>query len=194
MIEILRSIDHSLFYFVNHTLANPVLDVVCRILREKLVWIPAYIFAAWYFFKIYGLKPVIVLLAFAGITILFSDQLSSSVIKPLVHRIRPCNNPDINARLLLAYGGSGYSFVSSHAANHFALATFFSLLLPAAKRKLWGPILVLWAAAISFSQVYVGIHYPADVTAGALLGIAIGYLTGFSAVKVISLPSVKAKH
>lgn len=192
MIEILRNTDHILFHFVNHTLSNPVFDVVCPILREKLVWIPAYAFAAWYFYTVYG-KRTIWLLLFAGITILLSDQLSSTIIKPLVHRIRPCNNPDINARLLLAYGGSGYSFVSSHAANHFALATFFSLLLPATKKKLWVPILVLWAASISFSQVYVGIHYPADVTAGALLGIAIGYLTGWATLKVIALRPITAK-
>jgi len=192
MIETLRNIDHNLFQFINHTLANPVFDVVCRILREKLVWIPAYAFAAWYFYTVYG-KRTIWLLLFAGITILLSDQLSSSVIKPLVHRIRPCNNPDINARLLLAYGGSGFSFVSSHAANHFALATFFSLLLPVQKRKLWIPVLFLWAASISFSQVYVGVHYPADVTAGALLGIAIGYFTGWAVLKVIELRPITTK-
>jgi membrane-associated phospholipid phosphatase len=100
-----------------------------------------------------------------------SDQLSSSVLKPLVHRLRPCNNEAVknHLRMVIAAGG-GFSFVSSHAANHFALAFFYPQLFPKQKRWLM-IVMMLWAAVISLSQVYIGYHYPSDVLCGAFLGL-----------------------
>ncbi|MBK8556199.1 MAG: phosphatase PAP2 family protein [Lewinellaceae bacterium] len=70
--------------------------------------------------------------------------------------------------------GGGYSFTSSHAANHFAVAVFLAAVFGGLSRWL-RPGLLLWAAVISFAQVYVGVHYPGDVLAGALLGAIIGW-------------------
>jgi undecaprenyl-diphosphatase len=179
MLETLRHIDHSLFHFVNHDLANPVLDLLCPVFRNKLTWLPLYVILALLFYKKYG-RQVLWLAAFAALTILLTDQLSSSLIKPLTHRLRPCNNPEVNARLLLDYCGAGYSFVSSHAANHFGIAAF---LLPFVQRKvLFGSLLFVWAALVSFSQVYVGVHFPADVLGGAILGSVIGALLFYPAL------------
>jgi undecaprenyl-diphosphatase len=149
-----------------------------------LVWIPFYVVITFYFFKIYGRKALWLAL-FAVITILLSDQISSALIKPYFHRLRPCNNPELTSsvRLLLHDCGVGYSFVSSHAANHFAIAVFFMFLLPNQKRSV--PLLFLWAASVALSQVYVGVHYPADIFFGALLGTVIGTFTGYSARKFI---------
>jgi undecaprenyl-diphosphatase len=172
MLDTLRHIDCALFNWINHGLANPILDMVCPILRNKLTWIPLYVFLAFLFYKQYGSK-LFWIAAFAGVTLLITDQISSSLIKPLVHRLRPCNNPAIGARLLLSYCGAGYSFVSSHAANHFGIAFF---LIPFLREKfLHSVLLVLWAALVSFSQVYVGVHFPMDVVAGALLGAFVGF-------------------
>jgi len=72
--------------------------------------------------------------------------------------------------------GVGYSFVSAHAANHFALATFMSFLVGGKKGLM--ALLFIWAASVALSQVYVGVHYPADITGGAIIGIIAGFITG----------------
>lgn len=170
--------DKALFFFINQGLANPVMDVVCPILREKLTWIPLYMGIALAVYKKYGklLFPIAVV---AVLTILLTDQISSSLIKPSFQRLRPCNDPALQqqVRLLLSHCGAGFSFVSSHAANHFGLAAFFSFSV--GRRPLWIALLFFWAFAIAFSQVYVGVHYPLDVAAGALLGVCIGMGLGW---------------
>ena len=183
MIEALVDIDQQLFHIVNEGMANPVLDVLCPILRNKITWIPAYVVVAYFFYRWYGIKAL-ALLAMAGITIALSDQISATFIKQHFHRLRPCNNVLMQARALVPCGG-GYSFVSSHAANHFALAMYISLVVPIHLQKKWAAFLFPWAAIIAFSQVYVGVHYPADVTAGAILGILIGLVTAMAGNKLM---------
>ncbi len=163
-------------------MANPVLDFLCPILRNKLTWVPLYILFALLLYRKYGAK-VIYLGIGAALVILLSDQISSSLIKPYQHRLRPCNNPAIEARLLLDACGGGYSFVSSHAANHFGLAVFLVFFFE--RKRLAAPLLLLWAFAVAFSQVYVGVHFPMDVLAGALLGSIIGWVLGMAVTKLI---------
>ena len=110
--------------------------------------------------------------------IFVSDQISSHVIKPFVGRLRPCNEILIKDYVrLLANCSSGFSFPSSHATNHFALAFFLIVLFN--KRYKWVfPVLFFWAFAISYSQVYVGVHYPLDILTGGFLGTIIGITFG----------------
>ena len=92
---------------------------------------------------------------------------------------------------LLVSCGGGLSFVSSHAANHFGLAVFLSVVL--GKRFPWVvPILIFWAAVISIAQVYVGVHYPIDITGGALLGICFGYVAGRLVTRWTKTSALKA--
>jgi len=106
----------------------------------------------------------------AVLAIAVSDQ-TAGLIKHLVHRLRPCAIGE--ARLLLAECSHSFSFPSNHAANHFTLAVFLSLLF----RQRWLTfVLLFWAAFIAFSQVYVGLHYPLDIAAGAVLGALVGGL------------------
>jgi undecaprenyl-diphosphatase len=111
-----------------------------------------------------------------------SDIVSSRIVKKNIQRIRPCNDSEISGKVkLLVRCGSGYSFTSSHASNHFAAAIFlfFTYFYKDNKIK-WA--LIAWAASIGFGQIYVGVHYPFDVLCGAILGSAIGYL-GYRIVK-----------
>jgi len=176
MIDLLRNIDHQVFHFINQTIANSVLDFSCLILRGKNFLILFYCFLG---VRVYQLYPEhFFKIAMAGaITFLFTDQLSSHLIKPIFHRLRPCNNAEIGARLLTEYCGSGWSFVSSHAANSFGMAAFVSSVRNWRRQTVL--ILGIWATLVAFSQVYVGVHFPADVTGGAILGVAIGSITAF---------------
>ena len=114
----------------------------------------------------------------AGITVLLTDQIASNIIKPAVHRLRPCNDPIMLPHIhLMVDCGTGFSFVSSHASNHFGIAVFLILILR--KRFSWiTPVALFWATLICFAQVYVGLHYPFDIIGGALLGVMIGIITG----------------
>lgn len=183
MIEALIDIDKQLFHAINEGMANGFFDTICPILRNKLTWVPAYIIIAYLFYRMYGIKSL-ALMAIAGITIALSDQISASLFKPYFHRLRPCNEVLMQARALVPCGG-GYSFVSSHAANHFGLATFIAFVVPPSQHKRWAAVVFPWAILVSFSQIYVGLHYPADVFAGSVLGILIGLLTAFAGNKLM---------
>jgi undecaprenyl-diphosphatase len=80
-------------------------------------------------------------------------------------------------RLLLDRCAGGYSFISNHAANHFGMATFFFITMKPVFGK-WAALSLCWAALIAYAQVYVGVHFPSDVLAGALIGTGLGWLTG----------------
>jgi len=114
----------------------------------------------------------------AIITFAISDQLSGHLFKPLFARLRPCNDPEMFGivRLLLPNCGSGFSFPSSHATNHFAFAVFIFITLGQILGK-WKYAFIFWAASIAYAQIYVGVHYPIDVFCGTLLATAIGYTT-----------------
>lgn len=121
--------------------------------------------------------------AFALLVILLADQISSTFIKPYFARLRPCNDAALASQMrILVRCGVGYSFVSSHAANHFGLSFF---LLPLFKGNMAKSLLVLWAVAVSLSQIYVGVHYPSDVFFGAVLGMAIGTFAAWAFRKVL---------
>jgi undecaprenyl-diphosphatase len=80
-------------------------------------------------------------------------------------------------RLLLDHCSGGFSFTSSHAANHFGLAMFiFMTIQPLFKKYTW--LFFIWAAVIAYAQVYVGVHYPLDIFVGALIGLFIGWFIG----------------
>ncbi|MCY4779106.1 phosphatase PAP2 family protein [Sphingobacterium sp. UT-1RO-CII-1] len=178
MLNQLIDIDQELFLAINQGLSNPFFDWLLPILRNPYTWAPMYLFLVIFFIRTYG-KMGILVVAFTLINFGASDGISSHLIKKNVQRVRPCNDlafkEQVNLRVRC---GSGYSFTSSHATNHFAMAFFWIALF----RRRWKHALwlgVTWAALISFSQIYVGVHYPADILAGAILGTAIGLTSGY---------------
>jgi len=175
MFEQIIQLDQNLFFAINHGLSNPVFDWLMPILRNRFFWTPLYLFIVIFLVRNYGKKGWLILV-FLGLTFGLTDYFSSSIIKPTVERLRPCNDPVLKTEVRnLVACGTGFSFPSSHAANHFAIAVFLILVF----YKKWKWILptgLLWAASISFAQIYVGVHYPIDILSGALLGSIIGYV------------------
>lgn len=172
--QLLLSWDATFFHFINTGLSNPVFDAVLPFCREKWLWAPVYLFLAFFFPLNFGAKGWIFIAAMA-VAVGLADFTSSALVKKNVRRIRPCNNPEMVVQARVPCG-SGYSFTSSHAANHFAVAVFIICLLGAERRWI-RPAVLSWAGLIAFSQVYVGVHYPLDVICGGLLGAAIGWWT-----------------
>lgn len=164
-------IDHNFFVLVNSGLAHPTGDFLFPLLRNKFIWLPLYITLIFFILK-KDIRSGLFFILCCAAGILLSDQLASSVIKPLFQRLRPCqlDNPEFPVRLVLEHCGSGYSFVSAHAANHFMLAGllfYYFKINQISFSALW----FVWAGCIGLSQVYVGVHYPGDILAGAILGI-----------------------
>jgi membrane-associated phospholipid phosphatase len=174
----LYDIDNWLFYTINSTLSNPLFDWIMPFLREKLFWLPVYIFLLTWGFSTFTKKQAALFFSGIALTLMLTDVLSSRVIKPLVGRLRPCNLEHLEKQVLERVAcGPGYSFPSAHAANHFGLAFFIIAALPFLPRQ-YRLLLTTWAGSIAFAQVYVGVHFPVDVIAGALLGAAIGTVIG----------------
>jgi undecaprenyl-diphosphatase len=168
--------DKALFYLVNGKWHNGFLDAVMPVIRSSQTWVPFYLFLL--LFALFNFKKQVWWWAvFAGCTAILSNFISSDLIKENIIRLRPCNDPQLAAsvRFLLSYRPQSSSFTSSHAVNHFALATYFYYTLKDHVGK-WAWLFFLWAFLIIYAQVYVGVHFPLDVICGALIGIILGYL------------------
>lgn len=166
--ETLFGIDLYLFKLFNQTLINPIFDATMPFLTKEKHLIPVYAIILFILMWKGGRRGQIVALILV-VTVLISDQLSSTVIKTLVGRLRPCQEL-IDVRLLVNCG-SGKSFPSSHAVNNFAAA----VVLIGFFRRYWYIFLAI-ASLIAYTRVYCGVHYPSDVLAGAVIGSIIGLL------------------
>jgi membrane-associated phospholipid phosphatase len=169
--------DFRAFEAIHIGNANRVFDALLPFVRNPFFWAPLYLFLLAYMYREYGKKGLNWVLFFF-FCFVAGDFLSARVLKPLFHRTRPCiDSYWMEIHRHIVPDSVGYSFPSSHATNHFAMAIFIVLTIPHLQRT-YKLLAIFWAALIAYSQVYVGVHYPLDVTAGALLGIWIGYVIG----------------
>jgi membrane-associated phospholipid phosphatase len=138
-------------------------------------WIPLYVLIIGFCLWKYKKQGIVIILLIAASPSV-ADFTSVQFIKPFVHRLRPCRD-SISSKTDIerVSCGPGYSFPSAHAVNHFAVAIFMILIFGKKWRWIWfwG---ILWAGLISFSRIYVGVHYPIDVFCGALYGSFVGWL------------------
>lgn len=170
--ETIKYWDEQLFLYLNGQ-HQDWLDPFVDTLTGKLIWIPLYAFFIYLIIKHFN-KGSVWILAGIGLAILMADQTASGFMKPFFERLRPCHDPRWEG-LMFNYGGCGgmYGFVSSHAANTFALAIYLNLLF---RDRLKGfGWLYIWAVVISYTRIYLGVHYPLDVVVGALVGLLSGW-------------------
>ena len=169
MISWLDNIDSAVFHFFNGTMSNPIFDFIMPIITNQDIWvIPILLLVLGLIFK--GGKRGKIAAALSIIAVLSTDAIAAQWIKPLVGRFRPSYAMTESINLLVAKGGK-FSFVSNHAANMFCAAAVLSYFYAR-----WKNILYALAAAVSFSRVYVGVHYPGDVIFGGLFGYGMAWL------------------
>jgi undecaprenyl-diphosphatase len=174
MLESLQSLDRTAFFFFNG-LHTSWLDPVMYFLSKTGASLPVYALLLYLIIKTFGKQSWIVLLGVA-LTILLSDQITSGLMKPFFERLRPTHDPALDGLVhtVNGYRGGKFGFASSHAANTFGLAVLLWLLLRNHYRHIgW---LFLWAALVSFTRIYLGVHYPGDILVGALVGLTCGYV------------------
>lgn len=179
--------DYHLFHKINSDWQNPVFDYIFPFIREPTLWVPFYFFLIVFViinFKKRGLYWIF----FFAINAMLSDFVSSRLIKGNFPRLRPCRDPLLSdsIRFLVEYCPISSSFTSSHAANHFSAAMFIFMTFRKSINPWWGLVLV-WAFAISYAQVYVGVHFPIDIICGAIVGALLGYIVSSFYNKKIGL-------
>ena len=169
----LLQFDFTVFQFIHQNLSNSFFDILMPFLKNRYTWVPLYVFILLFSFFNMNWKKAISFIVLLLLTVILSDTLSSQFIKKSVKRTRPCHEVVLKNQVTpLVHCGSGYSFPSSHATNHFAIA-FYIILMGWGIQDWLKWSLLLWASLISFAQVYTGVHYPLDILAGAILGYLI---------------------
>ncbi|MEX0981572.1 MAG: phosphatase PAP2 family protein [Bacteroidales bacterium] len=171
--DTLNQIDTRLFLFLNG-LHSETFDHIMVWVSGKLTWWPFYLVLLAYLVWS-GRLQVIPLILFIALCITLADQSSVRLFKEVFERLRPCHEPALEGMVHLVNDKCGgmYGFVSSHAANSFGVAT---LLLLVVRRRLFTIVILFWAALVSYSRIYLGVHYPGDIIGGAVLGMFCGYL------------------
>jgi len=172
MLETLTRTDQQWLLWLNGH-HSPFFDGLMYAASGRYEWIPLYLLILAFIIKKYKWKSLWIILAIV-ILITLTDQ-AGNLLKNSVKRLRPCRDPQIGylVHLVHDYCGGAYGFISAHAANSFGLATFVSL----AFKNRWITLgMFFWALLVSYSRIYLGVHYPGDVICGALVGCALAWI------------------
>jgi len=163
----LENIDKELFLFLNG-LNRDGLDQIVFFISSHWFWLPVVTVILVLIirkYKKHAWLPILVII----FTYIFTEQVTNFV-KYAVERFRPTHNTDIShlVHIVNNYKGGVYGFFSGHAANSFGLALISALFI---KNKYYTIAIILWAIIVSYSRIYLGVHYPSDIFAGALFGV-----------------------
>ena len=184
MLDTLRSIDQDFFFFLNG-LHSPLLDWIMFLGTNTVTWIPLYFLLLYLVIRQYRWKAVWVVVI-AVLMIILSDQ-ASNLIKVWISRPRPTHEPGlVGIHTVNGYLGGQFGFYSAHASNNMAIAVYLVILLGRPFRYI--PLLLFsFAVFMSYTRIYLGVHYPGDIlagwAAGALIGWGFGQICGWAVRK-----------
>ena len=190
--EELIHFDKELLLMLNGS-DSLVMDTLIMTLTNALTWIPLYLSLFYVVLKSNDtVRDILLVLAGAGACVLLAGTVDDTIVNPLVARWRPGHDPEIGMLVdtVDGYRGGNYGFFSAHAANTFSIAMFISLLM---RQRLLTIFLVAWSLINCYTRLYLGVHYPGDITVGLIWG----GLVGFCVYKVycrITRPAVYSRQ
>lgn len=182
--DTLIDIDKQLMLWLN-TDAFPFLDGPMWYFSSKFFWTPIYTLMLYALYKKYSVKYFLWIVVIIALCVLINDQTASGIFKNWIGRLRPSHDPEVSSQLHLVlepngnvYKGGRFGFYSSHAANMAGVVTLFLLWMRPLK-IFFSTLLILWVLLISYSRIYLGVHFPLDVLMGLFMGVLGGLLSYF---------------
>ncbi|MDR3188342.1 MAG: phosphatase PAP2 family protein [Prevotellaceae bacterium] len=163
--------DTDLFLFLNG-LHSDFFDTLMWYASAKWTWVPLYVLILFLLYRRLGWRHFLLMLLGLALCVLLADRISSGFFKPLFERLRPTHALGDVVHTVRGYRGGRCGFVSSHAANMFAIAVYSLLLM---RRRHFTVFMLVFALFVSYSRIYLGVHYPLDIICGGLLGAGIGW-------------------
>ena len=166
------------------------LDSVIMTLTTAQTWIPLYVALLFVVIRVNrNVREVLLIFVAAGICVALAGAVDDEIVKPLVARWRPTHDPEIGHLIdtVDGYRGGNYGFFSAHAANTFSIAIFFSLLM---RQRLFTIFMVCWSLTNCYTRLYLGVHYPGDITVGLIWGGFVGWLV----YRIYCRLTIPAKH
>ena len=171
--QTLVELDQNILSFFNGS-SSLFVDNLALILTSGLTWIPLYLSLLYVVIKNNEtMKQIMLIIGCVCLCILLSDGIADFIVKPLVARPRPSNDPLLKYTIDVVNGlrGTQYSFFSAHASNTFCIAVFFSLLI---RKRNFVIAMVAWSLINCWTRMYLGLHYPSDIFVGLLWGGGVG--------------------
>ena len=174
MLEFITNIDTRLTLFLNGS-DSVMLDAIAVTATKTSTWIPLGILLLYVLMRMKDWKNALLVILCVAIAITLADQMASGIFKPLVARLRPSHNPELQGVIDLVgdYRGGRYGFFSSHAANTCAVAVFLSLLF---RKRIFSIAICSWAMVNSWTRLYLGVHYVGDIMVGLIWGAFVGWM------------------
>ena len=174
MLETLISLDTQLTLWFNGS-DSLFLDTFAMTATKTTTWVPLALLLIYVLVCMKNWKQALLVILSIALVITLADQMASGIFKPLVCRLRPTHNPELEGLIDIVdgYRGGRYGFFSSHASNTFGVAVLLSLCF----RHRWFTLAICsWAVLNCWTRLYLGVHYVGDILTGVLWGSFAGWM------------------
>lgn len=192
MMDFLLQTDREILQFFNGS-DSLFIDGLASTLTMILTWVPLYVSLFWIVMRNNeNMRQILLVVMACALCFLLSDGLADGIMKPVVARLRPCQDPSVKMYIDTVEGfcPTDYSFFSGHASNTFSIAIFFAMLV---RQRTFTIFMVVWSLTNCWTRLYLGVHYPSDIIIGLLWGSIVGFCVYLFYQRFYQLVGTKSK-